>query len=102
MILRVLAVLLLCLGLAGCPSIGQMDALVGALNDRGINGCYEIQKQAAVGYPPAGVSGSFRGIIGSGNNTVPECVAALAGRNVNGGIHLKQCQGEQCTDIEIK
>lgn len=93
---------LLCLGLSGCPNISQMGQLVEALNDRGVNGCYEINKQAAIGYPPGGVSGSFRGIIGSGGNTVPECVSALAGRGVSGNVRLKQCQGEQCTDVEIR
>lgn len=90
--------------MGGCViDVDNLAPLVQALNDRGVSGCYEIQKQGAVGYPPAvGASGAFRGIIGTGNNTVETCVTALQGRVLSQGVRVKQCQGEQCTDIEIK
>lgn len=102
--------LLALLALTGCMiDVENLAPLVQALNDRGVSGCYEIQKQGAVGYPPAvGASGVFRGIIGTGQNTVETCVSALQGRVIpqgvylNQGVRLKQCQGEQCTDIEVR
>lgn len=101
-----IALTILCLLFTGCMiDVDSLGPLVQALNDRGVGGCYDIQKQGAVGYPPAvGASGAFRGIIGTGGNTVEMCVNALQGKvYVPGqGVRVKQCTGDQCTDIEVR